>query len=67
MLLSKRSPFTVRKVAFWTVKDGLLQRERPPFAKPTADDCSVSRVFFTAAGIAVWRKLTNFALVLIIR
>ena len=33
MPFCERPPFMLRKVAFWRVKDGLLQGERWPFTK----------------------------------
>ena len=44
-LFSKRPPFTLQKVAFYSIKDGLSLRERPSFAKPPV-----------AGGFAVWHK-----------
>ena len=33
MPFCKRPPFTLQKVAFWRVKDGLLEGERRSFAE----------------------------------
>ena len=56
----KRPSFSVQKATFYNAKDGLLQSR-------LYRAVSWAAFFFAAAGIAVWRKMTNFALALIIR